>query len=1155
MHVVLRRYEEGVAMPVFPLLRAVFLLALVPLRQSTIELEVGVLVSFNFPDFGEWPPHQRVITQTAVDYIREEVFESGELNLTVKYLDDECSSKPGIIAVVKELDMMESARVDGFIGPGCSEVCKNTAYIASKEGFDIPMISYACTLDSLSNKKEYSTFARTVSSVGANGGPMVTIVDHMGWERIGIIYRNINLYEEAAAELKKTLENAFEGETNDRMPDGFKVVCYKVWYFDDTADATEKEATAKDILKECKDEVRVFMILAYDSDVILFLKTAHSTPSFPFKESAFISLEVTTATVKNDTQKYTRGLLSLSQKNPNNTMFQDLTNNVRKITGKPDIVLDVYSATLYDSLLTYAMAAKKIKDDYYLENDSQELAVKEAGAKKLIKNGTNMAQVISTLDLFEGASGQVKFDANADRKTSLEVFQAQVVDGTIYLVPIFETDSTGKLKLVQDATFQWNDGSDVLIQDYTTVGPNTPSACGDGRELCTEPDIQKTILLVTLPIGVTLLVIVSVLIVFLLWRNKVQRLQDRCLWKIRSCDVEFKDAAAQSGRFRSVDRSMSRMSTASDATLNHGIVAYYKNNPTFLKYLNTDIKYFTVTDEIILEFKQVRELTHQNLNPYIGSCVEVPDNFFLASVYYRKGSLQDVLSDSNLKLDDMFKMSFIFDICKGMQAIHNSPIKFHGRLKSCNCVIDSHWVLKLTDYGLRKFLSSYALVDPLKSEDGKFFDMLWMAPEHLRQRETIPERAIGSQKGDIYSFAIIVSEIMSKNTPYGDVNCSAKEIVMKVQEGYVPPFRPDMPLECTEGFAELIKMCWDEQPLSRPDFPKILAFLHVLQPQKQRSITDRMIKMMEQYTDNLEELVAERSEQLAIEKEKADNLLCRMLPKPIAEKLKQGEPVAPQAYDEVTIYFSDIVGFTDLSSQSTPFQVVDLLNDLYSLFDGIVERHDVYKVETIGDAYMVVSGLPVRNGNRHVAEIANMSLDFLNFVKKFKVRHKPDVQLRLRIGLHTGSVCAGVVGLKMPRYCLFGDTVNTASRMESNGLPLKIHMSDDAYDALSKIGGYELESRGEIAIKGKGQMKTWFLLDNPESEKLRTQPVFSQQTSAILENGVVVPSPSPNNIARTGRPNSGRPNRESRRARRPLTTHDFADENYRKSTSKLLKIL
>ncbi|XP_063684918.1 atrial natriuretic peptide receptor 2-like isoform X8 [Bolinopsis microptera] len=1111
---------------------------------SELSFKVGAIL-----EVGEenqvWP----IKANETLEYARDNILRDQGIKIELEYIHAKCNTKTGLIQSTRRVvDVDQSdgvdARVDGFIGPGCSEVCKNTAYIASKEGFDIPMISYACTLDSLSNKKEYSTFARTVSSVGANGGPMVTIVDHMGWERIGIIYRNINLYEEAAAELKKTLENAFEGETNDRMPDGFKVVCYKVWYFDDTADATEKEATAKDILKECKDEVRVFMILAYDSDVILFLKTAHSTPSFPFKESAFISLEVTTATVKNDTQKYTRGLLSLSQKNPNNTMFQDLTNNVRKITGKPDIVLDVYSATLYDSLLTYAMAAKKIKDDYYLENDSQELAVKEAGAKKLIKNGTNMAQVISTLDLFEGASGQVKFDANADRKTSLEVFQAQVVDGTIYLVPIFETDSTGKLKLVQDATFQWNDGSD-----------NTPSACGDGRELCTEPDIQKTILLVTLPIGVTLLVIVSVLIVFLLWRNKVQRLQDRCLWKIRSCDVEFKDAAAQSGRFRSVDRSMSRMSTASDATLNHGIVAYYKNNPTFLKYLNTDIKYFTVTDEIILEFKQVRELTHQNLNPYIGSCVEVPDNFFLASVYYRKGSLQDVLSDSNLKLDDMFKMSFIFDICKGMQAIHNSPIKFHGRLKSCNCVIDSHWVLKLTDYGLRKFLSSYALVDPLKSEDGKFFDMLWMAPEHLRQRETIPERAIGSQKGDIYSFAIIVSEIMSKNTPYGDVNCSAKEIVMKVQEGYVPPFRPDMPLECTEGFAELIKMCWDEQPLSRPDFPKILAFLHVLQPQKQRSITDRMIKMMEQYTDNLEELVAERSEQLAIEKEKADNLLCRMLPKPIAEKLKQGEPVAPQAYDEVTIYFSDIVGFTDLSSQSTPFQVVDLLNDLYSLFDGIVERHDVYKVETIGDAYMVVSGLPVRNGNRHVAEIANMSLDFLNFVKKFKVRHKPDVQLRLRIGLHTGSVCAGVVGLKMPRYCLFGDTVNTASRMESNGLPLKIHMSDDAYDALSKIGGYELESRGEIAIKGKGQMKTWFLLDNPESEKLRTQPVFSQQTSAILENGVVVPSPSPNNIARTGRPNSGRPNRESRRARRPLTTHDFADENYRKSTSKLLKIL
>lgn len=237
---------------------------------------------------------------------------------------------------------------------------------------------------------------------------------------------------------------------------------------------------------------------------------------------------------------------------------------------------------------------------------------------------------------------------------------------------------------------------------------------------------------------------------------------------------------------------------------------------------------------------------------------------------------------------------------------------------------------------------------------------------------------------------------------------------------------------------------------------------------KSKNIMDQMMEMMEKYANNLEDLVNERTRLLCEEKRKTEDLLHRMLPQCVAEKLTKGHGVEPVSFDAVTIYFSDIVGFTSMSAESTPLQVVNFLNDLYTVFDRIIKGYDVYKVETIGDAYMVVSGLPISNEDRHVGEIASMSLELLQAVRSHKISHRPNETLKLRIGVHTGPVVAGVVGLTMPRYCLFGDSVNTASRMESNGEALRIHISERTKLALDKLGGYIVENRGLISMKGKG---------------------------------------------------------------------------------------
>lgn len=245
---------------------------------------------------------------------------------------------------------------------------------------------------------------------------------------------------------------------------------------------------------------------------------------------------------------------------------------------------------------------------------------------------------------------------------------------------------------------------------------------------------------------------------------------------------------------------------------------------------------------------------------------------------------------------------------------------------------------------------------------------------------------------------------------------------------------------------------------------------------------DDLLRRMEQYANNLESLVEEKTEQLSMEKRRTEELLYQVLPKSVATTLLSGEMVQPEQFESVTIYFSDICGFTMLCAQSNPIEVVDFLNDLYSTFDRIIGFYDVYKVETIGDAYMCVSGLPERNGDNHAREIGLMSLAILDAVKSFTIKHKPEYQLKIRIGINSGSVCAGVVGQKMPRYCLFGDTVNTASRLESSGEALKIHVSQATKDIFDKFGTFQTELRGDIELKGKGKVTTYWLYGCSEKD-------------------------------------------------------------------------
>ncbi|XP_076675216.1 receptor-type guanylate cyclase Gyc76C isoform X3 [Andrena cerasifolii] len=1073
-------WQQALSRQTYP--RSTFNRAIPPKKQHN--LTIGYLTAIK----GDLKDRQGLAISGAFSMALDEINSDPHILPNVRLVMRWSDTRGETVEATKAMIDMICDGVGAFFGPEGS--CYVEAIVA--QSHNIPMISYKCSDDKAS---KVTTFARTEPPDTQVTKSVIALLLHYGWNKFTIIT------ESAWSTVARSLEE--QATKNNLTVNHYKTVEDRHTCCEERLPCCQVSVWFQ-LIQETKNMTRIYIFLGTAMSLIDMMNSMQNQRLLDNGEYMVIHVDMMTYSPR-EAQKYlwkpehfdnlrncmepkdflkrARSLMVVVSTPPTQN-YEEFTKKVREYSSKepfnfviPELLrkyekyVSIHAAYLYDSVKLYARALDQLLRDQ-----------PEHTLDDIASNGTQIIETIIRNHTYQSVSGAtIKFDKFGDSEGNFSVlalkkdpFRLNNFSCDYQMKPVGQFQQGETLDRSMSQVYRPSEAMDW-------PGKNKPEAepgCGFLNEHCPKDDTHLRSIVAAGVLAV-LLFCAAVITMSIYRRWKIEQEIEGLLWKIDPSEIHgypHLDNMMSSPSKLSLVSAMSYESRCAGQVFAqtghyHGVVVRIKE----LKFS----KKKDISRDVMKEMRILREIRHGNLNSFIGACVE-PMRILLITDYCAKGSLYDIIENEDIKLDDMFIASLVHDLIKGMLYIHESSVLVcHGNLKSSNCVVTSRWVLQVSDFGLHD-MRHCAESDSI-GEHQYYRNLFWKAPELLRNPNA-PIR--GTQEGDIYSFAIILFEMIGRKGPYGGVNLEPKEIIDRVKrfpEDCEPPFRPNIEIlseseaDCAEYIVSTITDCWAESPELRPDFKTIRTRLKKMKAGRHRNIMDQMMDMMEKYANNLEDLVSERTRLLFEEKQKTEDLLHRMLPEPVANCLTNGIGVEPEAFDLVTIYFSDIVGFTAMSAESTPFQVVNFLNDLYTLFDRIIKGYDVYKVETIGDAYMVVSGLPIKNGNRHAGEIASMSLELLNAVKHHTIAHRPQDTLKLRIGIHTGPVVAGVVGLTMPRYCLFGDTVNTASRMESNGEPLRIHISEQCKDALDKIGGYIIEERGLVHMKGKGDVKTYWL--------------------------------------------------------------------------------
>ncbi|CAD5218958.1 unnamed protein product [Bursaphelenchus okinawaensis] len=1062
------------------------------------QIKIGLL----FPNNSEYVRDKEGFGQStpalavALDRIKSEGL-LPNVNFTFVYYFDNCSPTKAAGYVMR---MINVDKVSVIFGPLCTNSVVAAASVASSQLMPVMYWGAGFSPQAL-NINDFPTLTSVSSGTLPIGNAVSALLKYFKWTEFALLYTT---YEHLSFcnDLQSDIEASIQSNDSSIYISYRHVMTPTIEGYRSYLKQAKSIARIFVVCTEFAKDQRDFMLAAYDeglaTDEYMFIFTVVANYGIQsINGTKRYSADVWSNPMENDGRdnnayEVAKRSFTIDFAISNDTVIQNFAQKANEKLGKEPFYCDdncmgtpkklsAYAGPLHDAFYVYAKALNKTFQE---------------GKESQISNGTFISEQSQVS--FDGISGQVIMSKNGTRIPSLIVYGVDASrKAQVYLEINITESSEAKVIPKNDQPIMWDMRKDKKA-------PLSRPVCGFNGNEC-PMSIGAYIGIGAALVALVLLISGGVALYFLRERLREQN-QSKLEWEVpyHSLGKVEEEAPEAIKSMRSIASGQSNGSKTNASenfteTESHCFFTFRRN----VVFANKHPVRMRLTKQDVQRIKNLRQFDHDNANRFLGICLDGPVMYSVWK-YCQRGSLQDVLSKESYVHDQFVMFALMRDICNGLLAIHSSDIEVHGALSSMCCLISDRWQVKIGNFGLGPIRDQ----QPIKRKE-----YLWMAPELIR----VDDRH-GTQTGDVYSFAIICSELLNREIAWdaSENDDDIDEIIYRLKRGGATPFRPNIhpPDDVDTNIVLLIKDCWAEIPENRPTMENVRVMLKQLLKNNKQNLMDYVFSMLENYAGSLEQEVEQRTRELTEEKKKSDILLYRMMPQQVADKLKLGEVVAPESFDMVTVFFSDVVSFTTLASKCTPLQVVNLLNDLYTNFDGIIDSCDVYKVETIGDGYLCVSGLPRRNGDLHCKEIANMSMAFLKSLSTFRIAHLPNEKINIRIGFHTGPVVAGVVGLTMPRYCLFGDTVNTASRMESNSKPGRIHISASSNHYLTEmIGGYGTESRGEVMIKGKGLMETFWLLGKTNAQGIIVDAIPEPPDPDKLKISSEVPLISPQMVA------------------------------------------